>query len=36
MEKEKAEKIIWIVDWIRFAILALLLTLIFVGLGKVC
>jgi hypothetical protein len=34
MEKEKAEKIIWIVDWIRFIILALLLTLIFAGLGK--
>lgn len=31
MEKEKIEKIIWIVNWIRFVILALLLTLIFVG-----
>ena len=34
MKKEKAEKIIWIVDWIRFIILALLLTLIFAWLGK--
>jgi len=34
MEKEKAEKIIRIVDWIRFIILALLFTFIFVGLGK--
>ena len=34
MEKEKAEKIIWIVDWIRIVILALLLTFIFAGLGK--
>jgi hypothetical protein len=34
MEREKAEKIIWMIDWLRFIILALLLTLIFVGLGK--
>jgi hypothetical protein len=34
MEREKAEKIIWMIDWLRFIILALLLTLTFVGLGK--
>ncbi len=34
MEKEKAEKIIWIVDCMRFVILALLLTLLFASLGK--
>jgi hypothetical protein len=34
MEREKAEKIIWMIDWLRFIILALVLTLIFVGLGK--
>lgn len=34
MEREKAEKIIWMIDWLRFIILALLLTLIFVGLGR--
>lgn len=34
MEKEKAKKVIRIVDWIRIVILAFLLTLIFVGLGK--
>jgi hypothetical protein len=26
MEREKAEKIIWVIDWLRFIILALLLT----------
>jgi hypothetical protein len=34
MEREKAEKIIWMINWLRFIILALLLTLIFVGLGN--
>ena len=33
MEKEKVEKIIWIVNWIRFVILAFFLTLIFAGLS---
>jgi len=34
MEKEKAEKLLWIVEWIRFVILALLLTFLFAGLGN--
>jgi hypothetical protein len=33
MKKEKVEKIIWIVNWIRIVILALFLTLIFAGLS---
>jgi hypothetical protein len=34
MEKEKAEKIIWIVDLIRFVIFALLLLFLFAVFGK--
>ena len=35
MEKEKAEKIERIVNWVRFITLALLLTFVFMGLSKV-
>jgi len=34
MEKEKAEKITWMVKWIRIAILALFLTVMFGALGE--
>lgn len=34
MEKEKAEKIIRIINWIRILMIALLLIFIFAGLGK--
>ncbi len=34
MEKEKAERIIKIYNWVRFIILVLLLTAVFVGLTK--
>ena len=34
MEKEKAEMIIKIVDWVRFAIFVLFLAFVIVGLSK--
>jgi len=34
MEKEKAEKIIKIYNWVRFIILVLLLAFIFIGFSK--
>ena len=34
MEKEKAEKIVSMLNWVRFIILVLFLTLVFVGLTK--
>ena len=34
MEKEKAEKIIKIYNWVRFIILVLFLTFVFIGLSK--
>lgn len=35
MEKEKVERINSIICWIRFIILALFLTFVFVGLSKI-
>jgi len=34
MEKEKAEKIIKIYNWVRFIILVVLMTFVFVALSK--
>ena len=34
MDKEKAERINWIICWVRFIILALILALVFVGVSK--
>ena len=34
MDKEKAERIIKIVNWVRYIILAVLLTFVFVALSK--
>ena len=34
MDKEKAEKIIKIVNWVRYIILAVFLTFVFVALSK--